>query len=101
MEKIFDVEKYPLQEETSSILAIAVDIHKILGAGFLEIVYKDAFEYEFRKKSIQFEREKEYVIIYKDVILPHHFHADFIVYDKVILEVKAKEALQKKILPRH
>ncbi|HDZ58745.1 MAG TPA: GxxExxY protein, partial [Ignavibacteriales bacterium] len=36
-----------------------------------------------------YEREKEYKVNYKDVILPHKFYADFIVFDKIILEVKA------------
>jgi len=49
-----------------------------LGAGFLEIVYKDALEYEFRKANIQYEREKVYEINYKAIILPHKFYADFL-----------------------
>ena len=43
---------------------------------------------EFRKNNIPFEREKEYVVNYKDIILPHKLYADFVVFDKIILEVK-------------
>jgi GxxExxY protein len=57
----------------------------------LEIVYKDAFEYETRKQDFKYEREKEYLIYYKDAILRHRFYADFVVFDKVIVEIKAKE----------
>jgi len=89
--KNYDLQTYPLQQETDTIIKKALDIHKILGAGFLEIVYKDAFEYEYRKQTIYYEREKEYQIIYKDVILPHRFFADFVVFGKVIVEIKAKE----------
>jgi len=89
--KNFDLVKYPLQQETDSILRTAIEIHKILGAGFLEIVYKDAFEYETLKQNFQYEREKEYLIHYKETILKHRFHADFVVFDKVIVEIKAKE----------
>lgn len=89
--KNYDPDKYPLQQETDIIIKTAIEIHKTLGAGFLEIVYKDAFEYEYRVKSIQHEREKEYQIHYKGVILPHKFYADFVVMDKVIVEIKAKE----------
>jgi GxxExxY protein len=46
-------------------------------------------EYEFRKAGIHFEREKEYIVNYKDKILPHRFYADFVVFDKIILELKA------------
>ena len=82
---------YPLHFETGAIIGIAIDIHKTLGAGFLEIVYMDAFEYEFRKHDIFFEREKEYEVHYKDIILKHSFYADFVVLDSIILEIKAKE----------
>ena len=75
--KHFDPQNYPLQQETDVIIKIALEIHKILGAGFLEIVYKDA-------------------------ILPHRFFADFVVFGKVIVEIKAKKVeLLKKILRNH
>jgi len=89
--KIYDSNSYPLQNETNLIIKTALEIHKILGAGFLEIVYKDAFEYEFRNEQIIYHREKEYLIKYKKAILPHKFFADFVVFDKVIVEIKAKE----------
>lgn len=66
-----------------------MEVHRHLGGGLLEIVYKDALEYEFAKNNIPFEREKEYFIEYKDIVLPHKFYADFVVYDDIILEVKA------------
>jgi len=84
---------YPLHKETQLLIGIAFDIHTILGKGFLEIVYKDAMEYELKKRAVLYEREKEYVVLYKDIILPHRFYADFIVFDNVILEIKAKEGI--------
>lgn len=69
-----------------------MEVHRILGPGLLEIVYKDALEIEFRENNIPFEREKEFTIDYKGIILPHKFYADFIVFDEIILEIKsAKE----------
>jgi GxxExxY protein len=85
--------KYPLQEHTGEIIRIGIDIHKHLGHGFLEIVYKDAFEYELNQKHLFFEREKMYEISYKEIILPHKFYADFVIFDQVILEIKAKEGI--------
>ena len=76
------------KEECFAIIGKCFEVHNNLGAGFLEIVYKDALEYEFRKADIPFEREKEYSVKYKNVILPHNFYADFVVFDKIILEVK-------------
>jgi GxxExxY protein len=89
--KIYDNNFYPLQDETDKIIKTGIEIHKILGAGFLEIVYKDAFEYEFSSQDIFYKRENEYTIKYKKIILPHKFYADFVVFDKVIVEIKAKE----------
>ncbi len=66
-----------------------MEVHNNLGAGFLEIVYKDALEYEFRKANIPYEREKMYEVNYKGIILPHKFYADFVVNENIILEVKA------------
>ena len=81
------------KEESYKIVGICMEVHNQLGAGFLEIVYKDAIEYEFTKAAIPYEREKEYIVEYKDVILPHKFYADFVVYDKIILEIKCMSGL--------
>lgn len=86
-------EYFPLKEETDKIIKAGIEVHKTLGAGFLEIVYKDALEYEFYNRGIPFEREKKYEIAYKRTILPHKFYADFVVFDQVILEVKAKDGI--------
>jgi len=84
---------YPLQDETKLLIGIAFTIHNTLGKGFLEIVYKDAMEYELQNQSIMYQREKEYVVYYKQIILPHKFYADFVVFDKIIMEIKSKEGI--------
>ncbi len=66
-----------------------MEIHSILGPGLLEIVYKDAMEYEFKRNAISYEREKRFDVLYKDIILSHNFYADFVAYHEIILEVKA------------
>ncbi len=76
------------KEESYEIIGKCMEVHKNLGSGFLEIVYKDALEYEFKNAEIPYEREKEYIVNYKGRILPHKFYADFVVFDKIILEVK-------------
>jgi GxxExxY protein len=86
---------YPLQDETRLIIGVAFEIHATLGKGFLEIVYKDALEYELKRKAVHYEREKEYLIAYKTVILPHKFFADFVVFDGVIVEVKAQSGISE------
>lgn len=84
---------YPHQKKTEFIIGKGIEIHKTLGFGFLEIVYKDAFEYEFRRSETFYEREKMYDVPYKGIILPHKFYADFVVFDNVILEIKAKDGI--------
>ncbi len=71
--KNFDSENYPLQKETFLLNGIAMEIHRILGRGFLEIVYKDAFELELKNRDIHFTREKEFKVVYKTFTLPHKF----------------------------
>ncbi|MCD4772840.1 MAG: GxxExxY protein [Bacteroidales bacterium] len=88
---------YPLQKESYQIIGICMEVHRNLGKGLLEIVYKDAIEYEFKKNNIYYEREKKYEVNYKGIILPHFFFADFVVFNKIILEVKA----QKGIIDNH
>ncbi|MBS3946157.1 MAG: GxxExxY protein [Melioribacter sp.] len=81
------------KEEAFQIIGICMDVHRELGGGFLEIVYKDALEYKFRNKGIYYEREKQFDIKYKEIILPHKYYADFTVFDKIILEVKAVDGI--------
>jgi len=89
----FSNDDYPLQEVTYKIIGIAMEIHRILGKGFSEIVYKDAFEWELKQKGFFFEREKEYSVNYKGELLPHKFYADFVVFGNIILEVKSKKGI--------
>ena len=77
------------EEETFKIIGICMEVHRNLGPGLLEVVYKDALEIEFKANNLPFEREKEFSIEYKGVILPHKFYADFIVNEDIVLEVKA------------
>ena len=93
MDLLIEKNEYPLKEETYKIIGIAMEIHRELGKGFSEIVYKDAFEHEFKQQGIYFEREKEYAVNYKEQILAHRFYADFVVFDAVILEIKSKKGI--------
>ncbi len=78
-----------LKEESYKIVGICMEVHRELGMGFQEIVYKDALEYEFQKSNMLHRREKKYEIHYKEIILRHSYCADFIIFDSIILEVKS------------
>jgi GxxExxY protein len=84
-----------LEKEAYEIIGFCMEVHRNLGHGFSEIVYKDALEYEFKQNNIQFEREKEFKVHYKDIILPHHFYADFVVLDSIVLELKSVSQLTR------
>jgi len=81
------------QEEYYKIIGLCMEVHRVLGGGLLEAVYKEALEIEFNHHNIPYEREKEFVIEYKTHKLKKKFYADFVVYDEIILEVKATKLL--------
>ncbi|GHU96498.1 hypothetical protein FACS1894156_7690 [Bacteroidia bacterium] len=81
------------KEESYKIIGKCMEVHNELGHGFSEIVYKDALELLFDRNKIFYEREKEYEVYFKGILLPHKFYADFVVFDKIILEVKCVRCL--------
>jgi len=56
----FSESKYPLQKETYEIIGVCMEVHRNLGHGFLEIVYKDALEFEFKQREIHKQVRHEY-----------------------------------------
>ncbi len=57
------------------------------------MLYKDALVVELTRAGIPFSREKNDEITYKGVIPPHYYYADFVIWDKILLEAKAVEKL--------
>lgn len=81
------------RDETHRFIGMCMEIHRELGKGHDEVTYKDALVVELSRAAIPFNREKKYEITYKGVLLPHHYFADFVVWDKIIFEAKAVEKL--------
>ena len=81
------------KEEAYKIIGACMEVHKALGKGHNENIYKDALEVEFQKQESPYTRERKFSVVYKGVVLPHFYFADFVVYDKIILEAKAIEML--------
>jgi GxxExxY protein len=81
------------KEEIFKLVGFCMEIHRQLGKGHNEVLYKDAFVVELNGANIPFCREKGYEVAYKGVILPHRYNADFIVWDKIVFEAKAVEKL--------
>src|SRR5216117_1882640 len=81
------------KDEIFQLVGLCMEIHRELGKGHDEVIYKDVFVVELSRAAIPFSREKNYEITYKGVILPHYYYADFVVWDKILFEAKAVEKL--------
>jgi GxxExxY protein len=81
------------KEEVYAIVGAAREIYWQLGRGFLEPVYQEAFGIELLQRQIPFEPEQDIFIFYKGEKLKKKYDADFICYGKIIIELKALEAL--------
>ena|SRR5947209_13914683 len=81
------------KQEVFQLVGLCMEIHRELGKGHDEVIYKDALVIELTRAGIAFSREKDYRIAYKGVLLPHAYYADFIVWDKILFEAKAIEKL--------
>lgn len=80
---------------TEKIIGSAFEVHKFLGNGFQEVIYQRALAYEMRKSGLNFEREIEQDIFYKDFEGPiGKRRADFVVEEKVLVELKATTLLE-------
>lgn len=81
------------KNESYFVVGLCMDIHNELGKGFSEAVYSDALEIELKSNGVPFRKEVKFDIIYKGELLKHHYFADFIIDDKIILELKAVDKI--------
>lgn len=80
------------KELTYAIIGAAMEVHKILGGGFLEAVYQKALAHELRLRGIPFEEQVHLQVFYKEQLVGEYI-ADFIIDGKVIVEIKAASSL--------
>ena len=81
------------KEEAFKLVGLCMDVHRELGQGHDEIIYKDALVVELGSAGIPFSRERKFEVSYKGVVLPHSYFADFVIWDKILVEAKACESL--------
>ena len=79
--------------ESFAIRGAVMKVYNTLGCGFLEAVYQEALAIELEKRNIPFEREKELSIFYEGHLLQKKYFADFVCFDKIIVELKAVKEL--------
>ena len=83
------------KNESYFVIGLCMEIHNTLGKGFNEAIYADALEIELESNGVPFAREVKYDIYYKGKLLRKKYSADFVVDNKIILELKAVEAISK------
>lgn len=81
------------KQESYNIIGACIDVHNELGFGYHESVYQEALAYEFSLRSIPYQKEAKLVVTYKGKMLNKYYIADFICYDRIILEVKAMSGI--------
>ena len=81
------------KEEAFKIIGLCMEVHRELGKGQDEVIYKDALEVECQRNGLPFVRERKYEVEYKGVILPHFYFADFVIFDKILFVGKACERM--------
>ena len=81
------------KDEVFAIVGAAMEVHRTLGAGFLEAVYQEALEKEFINQGLPHSSQPAVKIYYKNQPLNKTYQPDFICYDEVIVEIKAMDKL--------
>ncbi len=82
-------EKILFREESFQIQGAVFEVYKVLGSGFLESVYQEAFEHELQARNIPFTAQQALAINYKGHILNQTYKPDLICFGKIIVEIKA------------
>lgn len=82
-------EKILFKEESYKIIGACMKVHRGLGRGFLEAVYEEALEKEFVSLELPFKRQVKLNVFYEDQKLNKYYIADFICFDKIVLEIKS------------
>jgi GxxExxY protein len=77
------------KEESYEILGACFEVYRNMGCGFLEAVYQECLELEFTERGIPFVPRRKLQIAYKGRVLEQAYEADFICYEKIIVELKA------------
>ena len=80
------------KELSYAVVGAAMEVHRVLGPGFLESVYEAALGYELAQRGIPYERQKRLAVAYKGELVGE-YAADMVIDDKIILELKAVSAI--------
>lgn len=85
-----------LKDEVYAIIGAAIEVHRVLGPGFLEAVYQEAMEIESNSRGLPFAAQTGIRIQYREHPLKKEYVADLMFYDQIIVELKALDCLSGK-----
>jgi GxxExxY protein len=88
-----DAETLSFNELTDRVIGACIEIHRSLGPGLLESAYEECLCYELSRAGIKFERQKALPVHYKEVNLECGYRLDFVIEQKLIVELKAVDEI--------
>ena len=80
-------------EISNQVIGAAIEVHRHLGPGMLEAIYRDCLVHELRSRGLHAEKEVVFPVRYKDLELVGGYRADILVHKLIIVELKAVESL--------
>ncbi|UCH74679.1 MAG: GxxExxY protein [Rhodospirillales bacterium] len=80
---------------TERVIGLAIDVHRELGPGLLESAYEECLCYELNAAGIPFRKQVPLAVRYKEVRLDCGYRMDVVVDERVVVELKTVEALQR------
>ena len=86
-------EREELNKLTEGIIGAAIEVHRNLGPGLLESAYQAALAYELNQRGYKLEQQKPLPMLYKEIKLDAGYRLDFLVNDKVVLEIKSSDGI--------
>ena len=86
------VTEFLYKDLTYAVIGAAMEVHRVVGPGFLESVYEEALAHEFDLRGIPYERQAKLAVRYKGIVAGE-FRPEFLVDGKVVVELKAIKAL--------
>lgn len=87
--------EFPQRETTDKVIASAIEVHRALGPGLLESVYRRALEHELALRGVEFRAQHAMAVVYKGVTLGDSLKLDLLVADRVVVEVKSVSELEE------
>lgn len=85
--------EHPLAEEGYALMGAAFEVHNVLGGGLSEEIYQQSLELELGLRGLPYRRKLQLQVYYKGALLDIKYVPDFVVYDRIVVELKSLSAL--------